>query len=308
MRRCPSVPIVPVCCRPRCVAYMRLPTARLKPPPTRIDGPGTRAVASSSTSLACCTMRSAQHFMGASRMVTAARVAFCLILAFGIVGCDRSAPETRAASAGTASTTSAAQPALLPRTLLFGNPERASGQLSPDGRWLGYIAPRDGVMNVYVAPSSDPSAARPVTNDRVRGIRNFSFAYTNDHVLYEQDVGGDENYQVFVVDLTTDTEQALTPKGSRANVAHRSRNFPDEVIVSVNDRDPRYFDLVRVNLVSGAQTRILENDEFLSFVTDDDFRLRFAVKQTEDGGQEIFIRDGYGWRSWASVPQADALT
>lgn len=240
-------------------------------------------------------------------MVIAARFAFCSILALGIAGCDRSGPAPETASAGAAPAAATTQPALLPRTLLFGNPERANGQLSPDGRWLGYLAPRDGVMNVYVAPSSDPTAARPVTNDRVRGIRNFTFAYTNNHVLYEQDVGGDENYQVFVVDLAANTEKELTPKGARASIAQRSSKFPDEIIVSVNDRDPTYFDLVRVNLVTGAQTRVFENNEFLSVIVDDDYRLRFGVKQTEDGGQEIFIRDGGGWRSWASVPQADAL-
>ena len=246
-------------------------------------------------------------------MATALRFASCLLLALGVAGCDRSAPDVEAASAvarsnDAAPATSAVQPPLLPRALLFGNPERANGQLSPDGRWLGYIAPRDGVMNVYVAPSSDPSAARPVTNDRLRGIRGFSFAYTNNHVLYAQDVGGDENFQVFAVDLTANTEKELTPKGARASVSQRSIEYPDEVLVSVNDRDAQYFDLVRVNLVSGAQTRIFENNEFANVWTDDDFQLRFAAKQTPDGGQEVFIRDGDGWQSWATIPQADALT
>ena len=91
--------------------------------------------------------------------------------------------------------------------------------MSPDGRWLGYIAPRDGVLNVYVAPSDTPDAAKPVTNDRLRGIRFFNFAYTGNHVLYGQDVGGDENFQVFAVDLTSGDEKELTPKGSRAGIA-----------------------------------------------------------------------------------------
>ena len=245
-------------------------------------------------------------------MATGFRFVLSLAMTIALTGCDRSPQDTEAAVAGDGSsaapTASVTEPPLLPRDLLFGNPERANGQLSPDGRWLGYIAPRDGVLNVYVAPSDDPDAARPVTNDRLRGIRGFSFAYTNNHVLYAQDVGGDENFQVFAVDLTADTQKELSPTGSRASVAQRSIEYPNEVLVSVNDRDARYFDLVRVNLETGEQTRVFENDEFASVWTDDDFRLRFAAKQTTDGGQEVFIRDGDGWQSWATIPQADALT
>jgi dipeptidyl aminopeptidase/acylaminoacyl peptidase len=197
---------------------------------------------------------------------------------------------------------------LLARELLFGNPERAGGQVSPDGRWLGFIAPRDGVLNVYVAPSDMPDASKPVTNDRLRGIRNFNFAHTGNHLLYGQDVGGDENFQVFAVNLTSGEEKALTPRGARAGVAALSPMHPEEAMISVNDRDSRYFDLVRVNLVSGEQTRALENNEFANVYVDRDFQLRYAVKQTADGGQELFVRDGNGWRSWSIIPQQDALT
>jgi len=229
-----------------------------------------------------------------------------LALAGLLVACDRSPPTS--STAAESSGTPAAPPPLLARELLFGNPQRANGQLSPDGRWVGYIAPRDGVLNVYVASSEQPDAGRPVTNDRLRGIRGYNFPYTGNHVLYVQDVGGDENFQVFAVDLTTNTEQALTPRGSRASVAALSPLHPQEVIVSVNDRDPVYFDLVRINLLTGQQTRVFENKEFASLYVDRSFALRYAGKQTADGGQEIFARDGDAWRSWAKIPQTDALT
>jgi dipeptidyl aminopeptidase/acylaminoacyl peptidase len=201
-----------------------------------------------------------------------------------------------------------APPPLLAREVLFGNPERAGGAISPDGRWLGYLAPRDGVLNVYVAPRDAPDAARPVTNDRERGIRFFNFAYTGNHVLYGQDVGGDENFQVFVVDLTTGEERALSPRGSRASVANLSAKHPGEAVLAVNDRDPVYFDFIRVDLLTGEQTRLIENREFSDFSIDEDFVLRYAVKQTADGGQEYFQRAGDAWQSWSIVPQEDSLT
>ena len=244
-------------------------------------------------------------------MSTRLRVASAILLAASLFACERDAPDPTAARStepAAATQATAAPPPLLARELLFGNPERINGQVSPDGRWLGYIAPRDGVLNVYVAPSDSPDQATPVTNDRLRGIRGFNFAHTGNHVLYGQDVGGDENFQVFAVDLTTRAESELTPQGARAGVAQLSPKHPDEVIISVNDRDPMYFDLVRVNLVSGEQTRMFENKEFASVYVDRDFALRYAAKQTADGGQELFVRDGDGWGSWSTIPQEDALT
>jgi dipeptidyl aminopeptidase/acylaminoacyl peptidase len=241
-------------------------------------------------------------------MSTLLRSAVWLICIALLAACGRDDAPTAPPAATDAAAATPAPPPLLARDLLFGNPQRANGQLSPDGRWVGYVAPREGVMNVYVAPSTDPANGRPVTNDRLRGIRGYNFAHTGNHVLYGQDVGGDENFQVFVVDLTTDAEQALTPAGSRAAVAALSPRHPEEVVISVNDRDPRYFDLLRVNLLTGEQTRLIENDEFANLYVDRDFKLRYAAKQTPDGGQELFVREGDEWRSWSTIPQADALT
>ena len=232
------------------------------------------------------------------------RIVVLLLVPVCLVACGRTPP----APAATKIAAPAAPPPLLSRELLFGNPERARGQISPDGRWLGYIAPRDGVLNVYIAPADAPDAAKPVTNDRVRGIRDFRFPYTGQHVMYAQDVGGDENYQTFVIDLTTNEEKALSPKGSRSGPPIMSPQHPDEVVLSINDRDPRYFDLVRVNLKTGAQSRLIENKEFSDIFIDSDFNLRYAGKQTPDGGQQLFVRDGKDWKPWSTVPQEDALT
>lgn len=217
------------------------------------------------------------------------------------------------ASANSTPATPAASPAegsvpLLSRQLLFGNPERMGGAISPDGRWLGFIAPRDGVLNVWVAPADRPGEARPITNDRLRGIRGFSFAYDGRHVLYAQDQGGDENFQVFAAELESGESRALTPKGSRAGVAGLSPRHPGEVLVSVNDRDPRFFDIKRVSLADGSASRMIENDRFSGFTVDEDFALRLASAQTADGGNQWYRREGEAWTPWTSVPHEDALT
>jgi len=198
--------------------------------------------------------------------------------------------------------------ALIPRKVLFGNPERSGGAISPDGKWLAYVAPLDGVLNVYVAPRDQPDAAKPVTRDTGRGVRQFRFAYDGKHLLYRQDEGGDENFRLHRVDLETAKDDVLTPAGVRAEFQGMSSKHPGEILLSLNDRNKQYFDVVKLDLATGKTTRMEKNDGYRGYVTDEDFQLRYASKPTQDGGFEWFMRDGAKWKSWTQVPQEDAFT
>lgn len=230
----------------------------------------------------------------------------------GLMACGGGSDDATtgtAADDGTAAAPPAAEVALIERTVLFGNPERASGQISPDGRWLGYLAPVDGVLNVWVAPADNPGDARAVTSDTLRGIRMFGFTHATDQLVYLQDEGGDENFHLFVVDLASGEERNLTPfPGARAMPAGTSRHHPDEVLVSVNNRNPQFFDLHRVNLRTGEMTLVYENDEFAGFVTDGDFNVRFASRATADGGMQYYRATDEGWVEDIRVDQVDAMT
>jgi len=199
---------------------------------------------------------------------------------------------------------------LIPRDILFGNPERASVQLSPNGQHISYLAPVGGVLNVWVGPADNPSAAKPVTKDTNRGIRSYFWAYTNDHVVYIQDKGGDENWHVYSVNLKTNDIKDLTPMdGVQGRVSEVSPDFPNEMLVSINDRDPQLHDVYRVNLTTGERKLVVQNDEgFVGYVTDDDLNVHFAQKMTPDGGGEIFRKTGDGWESFTKIPSEDALT
>jgi len=76
---------------------------------------------------------------------------------------------------------------LIARKTLFGNPVRTQARLSPDGRYISFLAPKDGVLNVWLAPFADLDEAKPITDDRRRGIREHYWALTGAHVLYVQD-------------------------------------------------------------------------------------------------------------------------
>lgn len=201
-------------------------------------------------------------------------------------------------------------PSLLDRELLFGNPARMQVKLSPDGRHISYLAPANGVLNVWVGPVTDPAAARPVTHDTGRGIRHYVWAYTNRHLLYPQDENGDENWRIFRVDLETGEVQALTPAGPvQARIQAVSPEVPTAVLVGLNDRVPALHDLYRVELITGARELIQENEGFSAFVADEHFEVHLALRTTADGGYELLRRQPDAtWQPFLTVGPEDSLT
>jgi dipeptidyl aminopeptidase/acylaminoacyl peptidase len=199
---------------------------------------------------------------------------------------------------------------LIPRKVLFGNPDKAAPRLSPDGKQISYLAPVDGVLNIWVGPADKPEDAKPVTQDKKRGIRIYFWAYTSRHLLYLQDADGDENWHVYRVDLKSGETKDLTPiKGVNAQIVEVSHKFPNELLVGLNDRDAKYHDVHRVNLLTGDKELVQKNTEFAGFVTDDDFKVRFAMKYTPDGGSVLLKPDGKGdWTEFLKTPMADSLT
>ena len=198
---------------------------------------------------------------------------------------------------------------LIPRRVFFGNPDRTQVTISPDGAHLAWLAPRNGVLNVWVAPRERPADARPVTADAGRGIRFYAWAYTGRDILYIQDKGGDENWRVYSADVNTGEVGDLTPfDGVAAQIVGLSHRRPDELLVALNNRDPQWHDIYRVNLTSGERTLLLQHDRFIGVEVDDDLTIRAAIQMTPSGGLDIFRADGDDWTLWQAFPAEDMLT
>jgi dipeptidyl aminopeptidase/acylaminoacyl peptidase len=206
--------------------------------------------------------------------------------------------------------TTAADVPVIPRRLLFGNPERASPSLSDDGRWLAFRAEVNGVMNVWIAPADRPAEARAITNDTSRGIRIYFWAYTNAHILYLQDKEGDENWRVYAVDVTSGTTRDLTPFDKvNARIQEVSRKAPEEILVALNDRNAQFHDVYRVNLVTGERALLQRNDAYAGFMTDDDYTVRFAMRFGPDGGMDLLKHAGAGrFEPFQQIGPDDVLT
>ena len=224
---------------------------------------------------------------------------------------------------------------LIPRAVLFGNPDKRAGSLSHDGKWVSWVAPDEkGVMNVFVAPKNHPDQAKAVTRDAGRGIRTYAWAYDNTHILYMQDHGGDENWKVYAVnvhhpdvaarDLTPfdsipgqDGKPIMLPTGKplrpAAKIQALSDKHPGKIVVGLNNRNPQYHDLYTVDLASGKLELLLQTDDYAQFVLDDDFNVRIAGAPNENGGVDYSknaAKPGQPakWEPFMSVSMEDALT
>ena len=200
---------------------------------------------------------------------------------------------------------------LIPREVLFGNPERTGVKLSPDGQMISYLAPLEEVLNVWVMPSAG-GEARPVTRSVDRPIRSYSWAKNSQQILYANDEGGDENTHVYAVDLEGGDPRDLTPGDDvKAQIIAQHRDRPDEVLVMTNARDPQVFDVDRLNTLTGEGTSVFVNDGgYVGMVPDDAWVIRLRGRMTPDGGSVYEHRDSpeSDWREFETIDADNAMT
>ncbi|HSJ73430.1 MAG TPA: S9 family peptidase [Miltoncostaeaceae bacterium] len=186
-------------------------------------------------------------------------------------------------------------PPLIPLRDLFGDPERALARLSPDGRRLSWLAPRDGVLNVWVR-DRDGGEERPVTDDRDRGVRSYLWSRDSRRILYSQDRGGDENHHLMAVEVDGGRTRDLTPfPGVRAGLVAAPRATPGHVVVSMNLHDRSVFDAHRLTLSTGQLRLVARNPgNIIGWLADRDGLLRAARAQTPAGDYQLLVRDDEG--------------
>ncbi len=227
-----------------------------------------------------------------------------------IAGCGRSDEADTDATGEPGPTASLDDVELVPREIYFGNPERTQGRISPDGSKMSFLAPLDGVLNVWVGPLGDFDAVKPVTDDKLRGISSQLWAPNGRNVLYLRDQGGDEDFHIFSVDLETGEVIDLTPfEKTTGTFVAGSYRFPDEYLLGINNRDQRWHDVWRVNVRTGERELVEQHDRFAGFVADLDLNLRLALEPTPDGGQMVFKRlDSGEWAEFFKIEKEDNLT
>ena len=205
-------------------------------------------------------------------------------------------------------------PPLIEREILFGNPEKTRPQLSPDGKYLAYIAPdENNVLQVQLRTVGQQDD-RQLTADKKRGIRIFFWTYSGEELIYLQDADGDENWHLFSVNIHSNQVRDLTPfQGVQAQPIAFDRNFPNEILVGMNIRDRSKHDVYRINLKNGAVEFDTDNPgNIVGWTADALFQVRAATATTADGGSELVFREtaDKSWeslRSWGPDDEGDAV-
>lgn len=209
---------------------------------------------------------------------------------------------------------SLSQQALIPRHLLFGNPEKAAPKISPDGTQLAYLAPdKNNVLNVWVKDLKDSHApAKMVTHDKKRGIRNYLWQFDNKHVLYAQDLDGDENWHIYQTNIHKKETKDLTPfPGCKAEFITYNPLFPDEILVAINHRNKSLFDVYRIHLNDGHVELDTENpDGVFQWLADRQLKIRAAISYENDGSSLIRVRDSINdpWRNFLTIAPEEVGT
>jgi dipeptidyl aminopeptidase/acylaminoacyl peptidase len=202
------------------------------------------------------------------------------------------------ATLGQAQTPAGTLPPIIDRELFFGNPEIATGTISPDGNYIAFRKPWNGTMNVWVKKAEEPfDRAKRVTADARRPIQAFFWSRDSRFILFVQDQAGDENYNVYAVS-PTDTPAAgkdvpnarnLTEaKGVRAAIYDVPRHNPDLIYVGLNDRDAAWHDLYEVKISTGERKLLRKNtDKIAGWIMDRAGKLRLATRTADSGDNEI---------------------
>ena len=212
----------------------------------------------------------------------------------------------------------ASLPPLIPREILFGNPVKTSPEISPDGLHLSYVAPLNGVLNVFVGEiGEDPDAFRPVTRDTERGVRQYFWSQDGREILYLQDAGGNENWRLYAASASAfggDSPPArdLTPFDDvQTHVIATHKDHPDEMLVALNRDDARLHDAYHLRISTGELTKIASNPgNFIDWFVDADFQLRAAGVMLENGSSQLVLKDDAaegGWRVVKEWSVDDAL-
>src|SRR3984957_15288424 len=199
------------------------------------------------------------------------------------------------------------QPPLIDRNLFYGEVAISGAQISPDGRLISFLKPYKGTRNIWVKGADEPfSAARPVSAEATRPIRSYFWSHDSKYILYSQDSGGDENFNIYAIDPrgAADTKTGVPPtraltnlKGVRTQIYAVPRAKPDILYIGLNDRDAHWHDLYELHLSSGEKTLLRKNTENIAgWDFDHDGVLRLAERTNSAGDTEILRVDADGFK------------
>ncbi|MCI0413219.1 S9 family peptidase [bacterium] len=201
---------------------------------------------------------------------------------------------------------SSQQKNLIPRAVLFGNPEKAFPLIAPDGKRMSYLVPVNNVLNVWVGTPGQ-NDFHPVTKDTDRGVTRYFWSEDNRHILYLQDAGGNENWRLFSVGIESGETRDLTPfENVQTQILDHNKNYPHELLIALNRENPELHDVYHLDLRTGKLTLVEKNPgNVVVWVADTEMKVRGAMAATPEGGFDLLVRKISG-SSWEKILEWNA--
>ena len=214
-----------------------------------------------------------------------------------LTGCQSEQSQEADNAAATLPSDTVADFPILPLERLMAPGRFGTPLISPDGSLISWIAPLDGISNLYVAPVDDIAAARPVTRFTEGGLRGtnvsgtviYRWHYDSRRVIFPMDYDGDENWDIDIVDVETGEERNLTPvPDKKVEIIAYGRAKPDDVLVSVVTFGQTNPDVYHLNLGSGELTLVQKNEGSLTYLADSDLKIRLSMSFSDEGGLDVY--------------------
>ena len=179
----------------------------------------------------------------------------------------------------------------IPLENFFKNPEKIDYQVSPDGTYFSFMAPYENRLNLFVQKIGSDTTIR-ITSETERDITASMWA-GNNRILFIKDTGGDENYQLYGVNIDgSDLKSYTNFPNVRTTIIDPLRKIDSLVIIGMNKRNPQVFDPYRLNLNTGELTLLAENPgNIQGWMTDHDGKLRVANAIVDGVNNQILYRE-----------------
>ncbi|MFI4938482.1 MAG: alpha/beta fold hydrolase [Candidatus Berkiellales bacterium] len=193
---------------------------------------------------------------------------------------------------------------MIPRSVLFSDPDKALPKLNPQGNTLSFLAPHQGELNLWLAPIEALAEATPVSSSQ-NPIQDHWWSARGDYLLYAHDYKGDENSQLYSYEIATGKTRTYTQRGAQARILMISEKTPEKILITLNERDRHYFDVYEVELATGQLNCIYENKTYWSFLAENDLTLRLGIKANEKDGEHVDLLAKEGAHTLAKVSHHD---
>lgn len=156
----------------------------------------------------------------------------------------------------------------------------AGSSFSPDEKSILFSSNKTGIFNAYAIPTTG-GAPRPMTESTKESTYAVSYFPKDARFLYAYDRGGNENTHLYVRN-TDGTERDLTP-GDKTKAQFMGWTRDDKgFYFATNERDPRFFDIYRMNIGDFSRTLLYEDKTGYSAgdISDDEQYIAFAKANT----------------------------